>query len=455
MTTRFLGTRAVMATLLVAMLASAIVAQRPRPRPATPATASDFKIRYKSTTAGQTFDSTMMIKGARQRSEMRMGHGMDMVSVTQCDLKRTIQIGDKVKKYVITPIEVNSAAPAPRNPTPATTSTEPVRRGGLVTYVTTATDTGERKEMFGFTARHIKSSLSIESSPDACNPMKHRIDMDGWYVDLAVEFDCNLGQPQTMVQPQVAAGGCRDRVEFKNVGTARKGYPLIETMTMYGPDGSVRMTTTREVVELTREPLDAALFDIPAGYSETTNAQELYSFGAMSDQSSMSQQDVAVKESTPAAAQPSKAPGTLRVGVVTISNRTDRDVSAEALRGRLVANIQGGGIDAVPLNAMSQAEAEAEARAKECDFILYTDIAALKTSTAKKIGGMFGRAAGISGVDKTEAKVEYRLFAVGETTPRLQSSASAKEEGDQVSAGVAIDQEAKAVTAEVRKRSRN
>lgn len=36
-------------------------------------------------------------------------------------------------------------------------------------------------------------------------------------------------------------------------------------------------TSTREVVELSREPLDAALFDVPAGYVETKNAQELYS----------------------------------------------------------------------------------------------------------------------------------------------------------------------------------
>jgi hypothetical protein len=108
------------------------------------------------------------------------------------------------------------------------------------------------------------------------------------------------------------------------------------------------------------------------------------------------------------------------------------------------------------LNAISAVEAETEAKAKQCDFILYTDITALKISAAKKLGGMFGKATGIGsgGVDKTEAKVEFKLFAVNEPSPRLQSSATAKEEGDEQSVGTALEQEAKQVSAEARKKSR-
>ncbi|HYU97434.1 MAG TPA: hypothetical protein VE977_01275, partial [Pyrinomonadaceae bacterium] len=95
-----------------------------------------------------------------------------------------------------------------------------------------------------------------------------------------------------------------------------------------------------------------------------------------------------------------------------------------------------------------------EAKAKQCDFILYTDLTALKTSAAKKMGGFLGRATGVGsgGVDKTEAKVEFQLFAVGETAARLKSAATAKEEGDEASAGTALDQEAKQVSAAIRKK---
>ncbi len=455
MSKRFLGMSMVGALVLLVISASAFVAQRPRNRPvAQPAPPKDLKIKYRMTTAGQCFETTTMIKGSRERGEMHTGYGMDTVNITQCDLKRMIQINDSVKKYVITPMDVTASSDAGGGSVPTSNSGQPSRRGGVVTYVTTANDTGERKEMFGFTARHVKTSMVTQSSPDACNPMKQKIETDGWYVDLAFGPDCDLGRTQAMARRPVSPGGCQDRVQFRREGSARTGYPLIETVTMYGPDGNVTFSTTKEVLQLSREPLDASLFDVPAGYTEATSTQELYgmpSTGAQMPQDRQRDDD----GSNLSNGRNAKAPGTIRVGVVQINNKTDRQVSTESLRERLVGNIQGGGIEAISLNATSPGEAEAEAKVKQCDFILYTDITALKTSAAKKVGGMFGRVAGVGGIDKTESKVEFRLFAVSEPSPRLQSSAAAKEEGEEASAGTAIDQEAKMVSAEARKKNRS
>lgn len=456
---RFWGIGMVGVLVLLAISSSAFVAQRPRSRPdAPPPAANDLKIKYRMTTAGQSMETTTMLKGARERSEMKMGYGMDIINITQCDLKRTIQISDKTRKYVVTPMETGDSTG--NSGADARVTSEPSRRGGVITYNTTAVDTGERKDMFGFQARHVKTTMSIESSGDACSPMKQRMETDGWYIDFAFGLNCETGGSQMMGGPP-AGGGCRDRVRFNRQGAARTGYPLVETTTMYGPNGEVTFTSTKEVIELSREPLDAALFDVPAGYVETKNSQELYgmpSMEAMMSQATKGRQTVADDQSNvsnPANAGNAKAAGAIRVGVVRINNKTDRGVSVESLRDRLISEIQGNGIEAVGLNATSPGEAEAEAKARQCDFILYTDIAALKTSTAKKIGGMFGRAAGVGGVDKTEAKVEYRLFAVGETSARLQSAAAAKEEGDEASAGTALAQEARMVSGEVRKKSRN
>jgi len=381
---------------------------------------------------------------------------MDLVNLTQCDLKRTVQISDKTKKYLITPMDDGDSTA--NSGTGMAEASGPSRRGGVITYVMTSTDTGERKEMFGFQARHVKTSISIESSPDACNPMKQRMETDGWYIDFTFGLNCEVGRPQLM-GALPARGGCQDRVSYKRVGTGRTGYPLLETTTSYGPNGNVVSSITREVVELSREPLDAALFEVPAGYVETKNAQELYGIPSMDAISQMAKGRPPVEDdhSNVSPSGNLKAPGSLRVGVVQINNKTDHQVSTESLRQRLLGEIQGNGIDAISLNASSPAEAETEAKAKQCDFILYTDIAALKISAAKKLGGMFGRATGVGsgGIDKTEAKVEFKLFAVNESSPRLQSAATAKEEGDEVSAGTAIDQEAKMVSAEVRKKNRN
>lgn len=221
---------------------------------------------------------------------------------------------------------------------------------------------------------------------------------------------------------------------------------------MYGADGKAMFTSTKEVVELSRDPLDAALFDVPEGYAETQNSQELYA-PAMSGTtgSAMTGPDTSAAESNAtSSAGETKQPGTLRVGVVTINNRSDRAVSLDSLRQRLVNGIEGSGIDAVPLNATTQEAAEAEAKARQCDFILYTDISSLKTSATKKLGGILGRAAGVSGVDKSDARVDFKLFAVGEPSPRLQSTVTGKEEGDDASVGTALDSEARAVSAAVR-----
>jgi hypothetical protein len=396
-----------------------------------------------------------MIRGKRERSEMKMGPGMAIVTITQCDLKRTVQISDNVRKYFVTPLEAaasstSTSTSAGANAPPAGS---PSTRGGVVTYTTTSIDTGERRDMFGFKARHVKTTTTIQSSPDACNPVDQRIERDGWYIDFTYGLQCDIDRSQ-MMGGQYAPGGCRDRYQFKRVGTGRDGYPLLETTTMYGPGGQALFTSSQEVVELSRDPLDPALFDVPAGYTETQNSQELYmpAMGSMGQPASsiqQAQEEIAGSAATPSASSMNASePGKIRVGVVQLTNRSGRQISTDSLRERLISNIQDDGLEAIALNALTPTDAEAEAKAKRCDFILYTDIAALKAS---KLGGMFGRVAGVSGAGKTESKIEFKLLAVGDRSLRLQSATSAKEEGDEASAGVAIDQEATMVKREVLK----
>ena len=71
----------------------------------------DFKITIKqSMGSGQEMQSTTMIKGLRERSETSMpgmpaGMSAGMVTITECDLKRTIQVNDRARKYMITPMD--------------------------------------------------------------------------------------------------------------------------------------------------------------------------------------------------------------------------------------------------------------------------------------------------------------------------------------------------------------
>src|SRR4030095_15026465 len=131
-------TRAFRIFTIIAFSVMAVLSVSAQTRPA----ASDFKVKYRVTyvTGGQphSTESTTMIKGARERSENKMGQGFDMTNITQCDLKRTIQINDSVRKYSMTPLETDSSTSPSPGPgtTPAPASATPSRTGGTVTYVT-------------------------------------------------------------------------------------------------------------------------------------------------------------------------------------------------------------------------------------------------------------------------------------------------------------------------------
>ncbi|HEV2913032.1 MAG TPA: hypothetical protein VGX92_06930 [Pyrinomonadaceae bacterium] len=231
---------------------------------------ADLKITTKSTSSGQNITSTTYIKGARQRTE-----GMGYTTIYQCDLKRMIQINDKTRSYLITPLSGTEGS-KPANPQGPGTTTTP-RRGGVITYTTTATDTTERKELLGLTAKHIKSKTVVEASEGACSTMNMEMETDGWYADLPTGQNC-----LTEGAPTLPSGDsdCVDEVRYKTEGAANMGYPVMTTTTIkfnMGGDGPAipPSSSTQEVTDISTVTLDRALFDVPAGYREVKSAQEL------------------------------------------------------------------------------------------------------------------------------------------------------------------------------------
>jgi hypothetical protein len=236
---------------------------------------------------------------------------------------------------------------------------------------------------------------------------------------------------------------------------------------MYGPSGAVMYTMTKEVVELSRQTLDAALFDIPAGYTQAKSQEEMTSTPSMAEMMEMAkrqqekqeqeqqQREGAAKsiggQQSNRANQQSAAANSaqrVRVGVVEFNNKTKTSVSTDSLRDQLIASLASKGVDAIALNASSPSEAVTEAKAKQCAYILYTDIATLKAPSAgKKIGGLFGRATGVGSGDsgKAEVKLDFRLIETGSSSPKAQSSAAAKQDSQDATVSEAIQNEAQAV----------
>lgn len=234
--------------------------------------AQDFKIRQRTTIAGRSFESTVMIKGARERDESS-GMGANSVTLIECDLKRTLKINDAAKTYSIMQMTDDSSDMTGDS----SAASKSKSKKGFVTFTIEIVDTGERKQMFGLTARHVKTTYTIEPSPDACQTDKQKIEIDGWYADLSFGLTCQQDRPTLPPIVQAMNEGCHDQIRYVRKGTGKPGYPLQQTMKMSMDDDdedesnsamNAMSTMTIEVLEISRAALPQSLFEIPAGYKE-------------------------------------------------------------------------------------------------------------------------------------------------------------------------------------------
>ena len=378
------------------------------------ATASaDTKVKSRQTSGGQTYENTSYIKGKRQRSETNNGQ---MIMIQQCDLRRNIQIMTPAKVYMIQPYDQPStSSTTPGNTT--SSASQPVTKGGVITSTITTKDTGERKQMFGYTARHIITTLDTKSSPEACSPNNTKMQIDGWYIDAAFALDCDSSRAYTNYKPK-ASGGCQDRYELKSVGLAKKGYPVFEKMTMFGPDGAESFSTINEVVEFSQATLDQSLFEIPEGYREVEDFSSVFSAAAAaagaSDTSNNSMPSSSATANVPSTANqpststapavPAKREGVIRFGVPVakagnVAEWMNAQNLAAAVQNTLQQNLKGTNVEAVLIQATG-AGIQAEAQQKQCDYIVFA------TVSHKKGGGGFGSMLS-SGVAQVASNVGY------------------------------------------------
>ncbi|HEX7774697.1 MAG TPA: hypothetical protein VF435_19895 [Pyrinomonadaceae bacterium] len=423
---------------------------------------ADTKVKSRQTSGGQTYENTSYIKGKRQRSETNNGQ---MIMIQQCDLRRNIQIMPQAKMYMIQPYDEPATSTSPNTNTTTTSQPSAVKKGGVVTSIVTTKDTGERKQMFGYTARHIITTMEMKSSPDACSQVNTKMEVDGWYIDAAFALDCDSNRAYTAYKPK-AGGGCQDRYETKQVGVARKGYPVWEKTTMFGPNGAESFSTTNEVVEFSQATLDPSLFEIPEGYQEVEDFASAFSAAAMAAQPSSNPSTSTPSVATTAATtQPNttanqlgpKRAGIIRLGVTAVKTGNVAETMnaaelAAAVRNTLLQNLKSGNVEVVPIDATGGAAIQAEAQQKECDYVVYTNVSHKKGggggfgsvfgSTAAKIGSSVGYPSSTAAVvatntiaaatvaekikNKDELTMDIRLERPGSTTPSFAQTYKGK-----------------------------
>jgi hypothetical protein len=383
----------------------------------------------------QPMTTTTYVKGPRKRTEQgaMMGMGGDVATVEQCDLKQNVLINDKKKMYHIDPMDDGSgAAPSRGGSGPRSTA---VKKGGTVTVSNSVVDTGERKQMFGMTARHLKTSTSMEASPDACMQGNMKNETDGWYIDLP-EFSCPLAMHPVQYSPG-ARGGCEDHFVYHNSGGGKLGFPLEQTTSING------MTQVIRTTDFSRSPLDQMLFDVPTSYTAVADTNSLYGQPDVSAMMRAAQANSRDDNSSSGNAGGMNTGGStpafsgIKVAVLIPTNRGD-SVSTSDLQSFLAQRLTGGNVMGIAVSS------EAEARSMGAAYILTSDISKLKQS---KVGGLFGKVTGVqTGAANYDAQVDFRLVKLADGSTALSSKAAAKSESDaQRAAEGILGQEAIAV----------
>lgn len=361
-------------------------APAPTKAEAPPPPPPDLTISAAYVTGDKTSKGTVLMHGGRQR----MSSESSIVSIYQADEHRTVQLNTETHVYLVTP----DAAPAAEAP-PAPPGTK--HKGGQVTNVTAVVDTGEKKDVFGFTARHLKTTVTKEPSPEACDKRPEKVEIDGWYIDLpATISSAGAPSPSREVRADPKDASCSDTIIYVRP-PASLIYPVSYTMTVSsGADAPV--TSKMEATDVKRTVADPQQFEVPAEYMEIASPALL------------------ALDHRPGSDGPKK-PGAIRVGVAPVVNSSGQQVSASDLTDAIVGSFEESGTNAIVLKGSTPAQAAEDCRQRACDFMLASTLSELKHPGKSMLGKISG-----TNADALSAKVDFQLTVPGAPKPALSAS---------------------------------
>jgi len=398
--------------------------------------AADLKLTTRNSMAGNSSEGTTYIKGSRQRTEMQMGP-MHQVTITQCDRRQIVTVSDACRTYMVAPMDDDTGAPS-RSSNDMQSNSGQTRQGGTLNINTSSAPTGETQRMFGYNARRIRSTMNMRSSPDACNQTNMKMESDGWYADFFA------GGPSCSATPRPGGANmgrtrpdCQDRVRYTGGGMSNLGYPMKLTTTMTDAQGNT-YTSTQETIDLSRQPLDPALFEVPAGYRQVDDYQGLMCQAGMGAPPSRTNQDDRM--------QGRRRGGRDPLCVAPVLNQTSTAVDNEGWRDTLVTELQDLRVESVKLDSGNQFDLRAEAAAKGCRYVLYTDVTDLKRPSRR---GRYGRGAGFA--NNYRSSLHVQLQPTDDFVPRLDVTTNGTGNSLDTAGESALSSEAQQLATELRK----
>ena len=230
--------------------------------------ATGTKITVRHIIGSSSDRSTLYLQSDRKRIEYRGSTGYSLgphlASITRCDLGQRFELNLDSSQYESMPYPPKFLTSAPG--TPKTSQSEkPTMRIEIKTV-----DTGERRQLFGRTARHVITTIK-ETSLERSQSPPYETTRDGWYVDLSQTISCDpeymrTGHAYASVVA-LTSGGSQKAVmpkpEFVTIGKPETGFALQEVT---NPGQAYQFKTV--VTDFQEGPLDPELFEVPHGFKQ-------------------------------------------------------------------------------------------------------------------------------------------------------------------------------------------
>jgi hypothetical protein len=253
------------------------------------ASASDLKYTRKTRdVAGEHGEITFYYQGQRVRIDHRtefsygwkdghpetIAYGPRTATIYQCDMHRILQLDFDHHQFTAMEFDRNAI------PANAPSAASFPKSGAKVKVLVETRDTGETRQLFGLTARHLIITRKILPGPGACLKPSETTE-DGWFVDVRQPQPegCTAGTSPTpppagaTAFTYVASSSCgMDDIEFQHTGPAAPPFPLEITSTNHADGASQKSIAI--ITELSRVPLDPQLFDLPTGYKHVDKLDE-------------------------------------------------------------------------------------------------------------------------------------------------------------------------------------
>lgn len=218
-------------------------------------------------------------QGTKRRTEFpfqwpRNRPPINMIVIQRCDTRVIYSLNPEEREYTETQL------PSPEEREKARREAERKWSEGrpnlIIEYKTV--DTGETRRVFGHTARHYITTIKATPAPELSQQPSETV-RDAWYLDIPDVTTCEpvSRRPTGLIVGSVGGRNAVQNIrpEFKFAGPEPQGMIVSEKTTtrsvhvfQTGEKQNTVLTTSREIIEISDEAIDPAIFEVPAGFTK-------------------------------------------------------------------------------------------------------------------------------------------------------------------------------------------